>query len=176
MAKRIRWFIAIIFILCVVLYFIPFSHKIDTTQQGIQCRIGDKDYSENVSIYIKGKYNNFLFKNDTFDGLITIDKYKFTQNATETIMSYCDGYYILDYCRFNKYGSIDMNHLGTISFTPNMKNILIMVSEPIENAPNEWNDIDGLFISVPAKNHAQAIENANYISSRNKFLSTIDWD
>lgn len=176
MIKKIRWFIAIIFIFCFVLFFIPFSHKIESTQQGIQCRIGDKDYSENVSISIKGIYNNFLFKNDTFDGLITIDKYKYTLNATETIMHYCNSYYILDYCKFNRDGSIDMNHLGTICFTPNMENILIMVSEPIENTPKKWNGNDGLFISVPAKSRAKAINIADYISSRNKFLSNIDWD
>jgi hypothetical protein len=83
--KRIKTFgyISIIILAMIILLtLVPWTDKISTTIQGVQCRIGDTNYEENVSITIDGKYKSYLFKNDTFNGTISIDKYDFTSNGS----------------------------------------------------------------------------------------------
>ena len=104
--NKIGWILTSIIIICLSIYFIPWRHKIDTTIQGVQFRIGDKEYSKDVSIKVNGVYKQYLIKKDTFEGAISIDIYDFTHNTTIATTTFYDGHGDLIYKNKNK------GHLG----------------------------------------------------------------
>lgn len=166
--KKRGWIFVSVLIVGLVIYIIPWRHTIDTTIQGIQCRIGDEDYSENVSIKVKGVYTQYLIKNDTFEGMISIDSYDFTLDVPIAPTQFYDGHANLIYD--------NMRSLGMFICTPNFDKLLITVDEPIEATSKSWSGNNGLIISAPAKNRAQALEIAKILSSKSKWLSPTKWD
>ena len=76
--KKIIYALSLIIILCIIIYNFTFRNKIDTTIQGVEYCIGNSDYIENVTILVKGTYYDSIFKNDRFEGKISVDKYDFT--------------------------------------------------------------------------------------------------
>lgn len=158
----------ILLIFCFIIYVFPWIHKIDTTIQGIQFRISDEDYSEDVSIKVKGVYNQYLIKNDTFEGIISIDSYDFTLDVPITPTKFYDGHADLIYD--------NMHSLGWLICTPDFDKLMITVYEPKEVISKGWSGENGLIISAPAKNRVQALEIAKILFNKSKWLSRTKWD
>lgn len=173
--RKWSWILAIVLVICLVIYVFPWRHKIDITVRGIQCRIGDADYSEDVLITVKGVYKQYLIKNDTFEGTISIDIYDFTLDMPMTPALFYDGYANLIYLNIQD-GVPNMRTFGLLSCTPNFDKMLIGVSEPLEAESKCWSGENGLFICAPAQNRAQALESAKILSSKSKLLSHTNWD
>ncbi|MDF2941756.1 MAG: hypothetical protein K0S01_614 [Herbinix sp.] len=174
MIKKWGWLPKVILISAVALFTLPWQHKINTNIQGIQSRIGDNAYSEEVSITVVGVYKQFLIKKDTFEGTITIDKYPSTMNASPVRAVFYDGYSDLAY--FDTRGSIvSFVSLGGFTCTPDFSKLLIIVSEPIEANTKSWNSKDGLFIAAPAKDHADALKLTKELSKKGGRISHIEW-
>lgn len=159
MIKVFGFLSTIIIVIILVLYFIPWTDKINTTLQGVQYRIGDKNYEEKISIKIDGEYKNFLFKNDTFHGTISIDKYDFTSNGSSVSLQLGNGNAFLIYMNVVD-GKPIQNPLGIIYCTPQFKKLVICVSEPLDKNSYVWNKNNGLFISAPSSSRSQAIDAA----------------
>jgi hypothetical protein len=170
--KKSGWIFGIVIIVCLIICIFPWRHKIDTTIQGIQCRMGDEDYSEDVSINVKGVYKNYLIKNDSFEGTISIDSYDFTLGVPIIPTQFSDGYANLQYEGKNY---LEFYIFGFFICTPNFDKLLIGVHEPIEGDSKSWSGENGLIICAPAKNRIQAVEIAKILSRKSKWLSHADW-
>ncbi len=170
--KRFKEFslilLGVIIALLIILYIFPWNQRINTTMKGIKCRISDDNYSENVSISIKGDYKHYLFKNDTFDGTITIDKYRFTSDGSYVSLEFNKGKSFLIYMNVVD-GKAIQNPLGTIYCTPNFKKLLICIYEPVNDNSYNWDNNDGLFISAPTTSRNKALEIAENLSKTLNF-------
>ncbi|HEX3076026.1 MAG TPA: hypothetical protein VHQ24_04080 [Lachnospiraceae bacterium] len=141
----------------------------DKTIEGVECRIGDKDYLDNVTISIKGTYKNYLFKNDTFKGTIEIDKYDFTKNGASVLLEFLDGAGALTYFNFRN-GEPELDSLGRIFCNPSFDKVLIFVFEPIAADSSSWSADNGLFISAPSATREEAIEIPKSFSDWSKWI------
>lgn len=177
MVKKFGLLIIVVITVCILLYIIPFRHKINTTLEGVQCRLGDASYSENISISVQGNYFSYLFKDDRFEGKILIDKYDYTLDGSCVFpLRFTDGWTPLIYHNINKDGIPVDNTLGSIYCTPAFRKILIIVYEPIDGDSKGWESEKGLFISIPAKTRSQAVNNAKLLSKRDNEISLIKWN
>jgi hypothetical protein len=174
MIKKIGLILLVFFVLCLSLYLFPWKSKVDTTIQGVQCRIGDEKYIKKVSVKIKGTYSNFLIKNDTFRGTISISDYDFTSDGSDVSLQFYNGSAFLVYNKISD-GKPDMNPFGILYCTPDFKQLLICVSEPVEKDSGSWSAEKGLFISAPAETRSQALETARQLSSESETLKSILW-
>jgi heme/copper-type cytochrome/quinol oxidase subunit 2 len=176
--KQLRkhiWIVGAVLIVAGLMIFnCSIAYKIDSTLKGAECRIGDADYSEDVTITVKGVYHKFLFKNDKFKGTISIDKYNFTNEVPLSPLIFQNGYAPIRYTEINN--SIKVFNLGFIYCTPNFDKILIGVREPIGKSPQGWSGDNGLYITAPAENHMQAVEIAKYFSSKYEWINHAKWD
>lgn len=171
--------LAIIIIFAVAfaaLYNIPWSYKINKTVQGVECRIGDPDYSEKVTIKIDGTYKQYLFKNNTFKGNISIDKYAFTKEKHLQQTTFYNNTAFLIYHNI-QYGNIDSNIMGDLCCTPDFSKLLITISEPIDADTKSMNVGDLLFISAPADNRSTAFKISRDLSKNaSSFLQLVKWE
>ena len=165
------WIFVIILLVGIIIYIFPWPHKIDTIMQGVQWRIGDADYSEDVSITVKGVYKQYLFKDDIFEGKISIDIYDNTLDVPIIPTHFNDGYASLIY----QYAFNDIRSFGNLSCTPNFDQLLITVHEPIDGQRKGWHGDNGLNISAPANNRTQALETAKILSNKSNILSKANW-
>lgn len=171
--KKYIWILTSLLIIYLAIYFIPWRHKIDTTIQGMQFRIGDKDYSKDVSIKVKGVYKQYLIKKDTFEGAISVDIYDFTHNTTIAPTTFYDGHGNLIYESKNY---LELHSLGLLVCSPDFHKMLITVNEPVEKGAKGWSGENGLVIAAPANNREEAIEAAEILSSKSKWLSRTKWE
>ncbi len=153
--------------LLIILYIFPWNQKINTTLKGIECRVGDNDYSQDISITIKGDYKHFLFKSDTFHGTISIDKYKITSDDSKVSLVFNKGKSFLIYMNVVD-GKAIQNPFGLIYCTPNFKKLSIFIYENSDDNTYTWDTKDGLFISAPSSNRTRSIKIARYLHERDK--------
>lgn len=165
----------IIFIIFILIYYIPWQLKINNVIQGVQSRIGDKEYSENVSIKINGIYKQYLFKKDVFEGTISINKYEFTHNVPTSNTVFMNGYANLIYSKIVN-GNLNTTYLGAISCSSDFSKLLISISEPLQGNDLNWNKENGLFICAPAFNREEALEIAKKLSKNSKWFDNTKWN
>ena len=60
--------------------------------------------------------------------------------------------------------------------TPDFHKMLITVNEAVEKGTKGWSGENGLVISAPANNREEAIEAAETLSSKSKWLSRTKWE
>ncbi|MBU3810217.1 MAG: hypothetical protein H9893_00980 [Candidatus Niameybacter stercoravium] len=58
----------IIFVGLAILCFMPLTRNIDVVLEGKEYRIGDSEYERDRVVAIQGKYKNYLFKENEFEG------------------------------------------------------------------------------------------------------------
>lgn len=162
-------------VFCGMLYIFPWVHKIDKTMEGLQYRIGDTDYSENIEITVQGRYFDYLLKKDTFEGKIYVENYDFTSDGSFLTLYFHDGYASMVYEK-NANGYPVQKSMGTISCTPDFDQVLILVSEPIAADNQSWSGENGLCISAPCDTRTQAIQIAKNLSVKSKWLSATSWN
>lgn len=156
----------IVLMILLILYIFPWKNKINTTIQGVQCRIGEKNFVEDISITIDGDYKRYLFMDDIFYGTISIDNYEFTSDGSNVSLKFNKGKSFLIYMNVIDGKPIQVP-LGAIYCTPNFKQFLICISEPVHSDSNRWNADLGLFISAPSLNRSQAIDIAKNLAEKN---------
>jgi hypothetical protein len=133
---------------------LPWQSNINITLHGIQTRIGDTEYAEEISITIRGRYWRYLFRRDKFEGNIEVEGYAVTLGSLltplilpESSLSY--------WCRF---GRFEIESFGRIYAVPGFSKVLISVFEAYPNGGKIWSSEDGLIIGAPADNIEQVIE------------------
>lgn len=172
--RKWSWIFAVVTIVCLILYVFPWQYDVDSRIQGVQFRIGDEGYSEKVSVAIKGEYKRYLFKNDTFEGTISIDRYPYTLEEPIIQAVFIDGYASITYAGV-KDGDPDMHMLGVLCCTPDFRKLLIGISEPLNADSGSWSTKNGLVICAPAESRAEALKNAKLLSRKSKLLSKVNW-
>lgn len=174
--KKWRWVFGIVLIIILVICIFPLRYKINKTLQGVQCRLGDAEYSEDVSITVKGEYKRYLLKNDKFEGTITISPYELTYELSVIPITFIGGIGNVNYVGYDNSAPV-LEYLGFISCTPDFDKLLIGVSEPIIGSKEEsssWTRENGLFICAPAVNREQALNVANFLTSKSDWFS-FEW-
>ncbi|MCT4631363.1 MAG: hypothetical protein N4A76_01345 [Firmicutes bacterium] len=147
---------------------LPFPHKIKQTYPAIEYRIGYPDYIDReLTITVKGVYKDYLIKKDTFEGIVSVDKYDFTQDTLMSKVTIFDGKGNLSY--FN------METLGFIIPEKDFSKFFIGVSEPIAEPGQSWSGGDGLVIAAPASTREEAIEITKELAKKSQWLSQSDW-
>ncbi len=163
--------LVIIAIIIALLIFINYTkgYKVDTTLQGMKYRIGDSAYSDHVTIKVKGIYYDSLFKHDTFEGTISVDKYAYTSEIPLLPLYFVDGHASLHYADTH----MRNNTLGFLFCTPDFDKVIIAVDEPLGNGSQGWNGKNGIIITAPAVNRSQANNIIDYLSNKYVWLSNI---
>lgn len=175
MRKRIIIFMLFFLLIGVAICFLPLQQNINTTLEGLQCRINEAEYSEKITIRVYGKYNQYLFRDDTFKGKISTSihgdiwskkdgKLVFSDNNTQLI-SLSGGE--------NDYSKND--YFGNLLCTKNFSEILILVGEETTPDSKGWYGENGLYVVAPADNKNDAINIAEKLSKRSVWLSECIW-
>lgn len=68
-------------LLALILYFSSFIETIDVTLEGLEYRISQNEYQEEVAIQIEGTYKKYLFQEEEFSGMITVSGYDFSKKG-----------------------------------------------------------------------------------------------
>ncbi|MGL4335873.1 MAG: hypothetical protein ACRCST_03190 [Turicibacter sp.] len=158
-----------------LLYMIPYTETIDVSLDGMQCRIGEDICEEQKTVIISGKFKRYLFKADHFKGIIQVSGYDFKHidNLVEFYVD--DGYGYINYIGFTD-GYPEIEFLGTLLFAPHFKEVLVLISEPVYDSDSKsWSAEDGLYVSAPATNKADALEIAAKLSQNSQWLSIAQW-
>lgn len=180
MQKLKKWSLVlgmVLVVISLVICIFPWRYKIDKTIRGVQCRIGDTEYSEDVTITVKGVYKRYLLKDDKFEGTLGISLYDLTFGLPLIPITFGGDIGNVIYVGFIKNNFVQKS-LGFINCTPDFDKLFIGIHEPImggEDGRSSWTGENGLFISAPAENREQAIENANLLSEKSEWFSLIEW-
>lgn len=115
--------------------------------------IGNSDYIENVTILVKGTYYDSIFKNDRFEGKISVDKYDFTyEKKLLPLYFFNNNYATIRYTYTNTSTDKKDITLGFLRTTSDFNKILIEIAEPLGGSSQSWDADSGLLIAAPAKN------------------------
>jgi hypothetical protein len=149
---------------------IPFTKKINIAYDGIEWGLGDPEYSEKVTVTMKGKYYRYLFRTNYYEGTLKIkgagsDFYIYND---EVRFEFKDSD-----CRVHNslpYGEYDEKLVHELLWNGSFDTLVFKVYE-IMGASNEitsWDSNTGYIITAPAKDRESAIK------ATNKVLKDID--
>ncbi len=165
--KCIKIHSLIIIVLILVLLMLRFNfsqaYQINTSLSGMEYRIGEDDYSDAVSITIKGVYYKSLFRDDSFEGSISIDKYGFTKDLSLLPLKFIKGKASMYYTKDHS--------LGELFCSDKLNKLLITVREPIGSNTQSWNSKDGLIITAPASNRQETRDIIKHFQNNNPWLN-----
>ncbi len=174
MNSKLKVFSIILVIVTLAILVLPIKTRTNKTINGLQCRIGNSDDIANVSIHVDGIYENYLFRNDKFDGKIEISNFNDTYNQEVIPLEFTDNNANLIYDLTDD-GNALYYSVGFLMCDPDFDNLLILVSEPIEESNKNWSSKDGLFITAPAISREESIELASRLAIRSNWLSNTIW-
>jgi hypothetical protein len=176
MKKKIVIFIVLILLAGIAVCFLPWQHNISTTLNGVQRRIGNDEYTEEVTITVTGTYNRYLFRNDTFFGTISTNLYGDIWSLSNGKLSFSDNTARMISMNSDNNDYFKSNYFGELLCAENFSEILILVCETIKGDSKGWNGKDGLYITAPANDKAQSIRIAQRLSKKTKWLSADIWE
>lgn len=168
--------LVVVLLISVGVCFLPWQHDINTTLEGVQCRINDNEYIEKITITVKGKYNQYLFKDDVFIGNISINLYGDIWSLENGKLVFSDNNAPILKSKIGNNGYCEIENFGNILCTENFSEILILVSEKTETEGTGWTSENGLYISAPAKTKEDAINIADKLRKRSVWLSQGSWE
>lgn len=176
MRRKFITIVIIVLLIIIGVYFLPWQHNINTTLEGVQCRINDNEYIEKVTITVKGKYNQYLFKDDVFLGNISTNLYGDIWSLENGKLVFSDNKASILKSKEGKDGYCELENFGDILCSENFSEILILVSEETETKGTGWTSENGLYISAPAKTKEVAINIAEKLRQRSVWLSQGSWE
>jgi len=153
--KIISYALIILFIIFGIIYFYP--RKISGEYNAIMYRLGDSNYSENIKVSINGYLSKGLLKGDNFEGNVTIGDNKLSKinmrfdNFRRGLLS-C---YVESIGDYTSYGDMYSDKMMK-EFT-----ICVLEEDKQRKGGKTWSGTDGLMISAPASNRAEALEISN---------------
>lgn len=157
------------------IYFLPLKYKIDKTLDGFQTKIGHDEYNEKITIEVKGTYNKYLMKNDTFKGSISTNLHGEVWDITKgEIVFYDNMGNMSSWTRGNDGQSIS-EYFGNLICEPDFSEVLLLVHEQTGEGSG-WSGEDGLYISAPAKNKEESIKIARKLGNKNELISKNIWE
>lgn len=158
MKKGYRVGISILIIFLTVGYFYyTFPRKVNLAYDGIKCNINDQQQQEQVKINLTGFYHNQIFAKDFFRGSVTIDN----EIYPDLKLLIEDQLQMIQYRDYE--GSGKLHTYGEAFIEENLKALTILLVHDTENG---WEGEDGLILSAPAKNKAEALEIYNKLMKK----------
>lgn len=167
MKKKMLIILSLVLIILLLVSVVPLKRNIDTVLRGIQWRIGDSNYSENVKIAVKGTYKQYLLnilRKDTFKGQINIDNYESTKNSEVQELVFRDEFTSLSYDDKNDEFLNSPIYFGIINCSPNFNKIDIGVAEEDDRGILGWSGENRLMITAPANKIEEAISVSKDVS------------
>lgn len=175
MRKQITIFMIIFLLIGLPICFLPWQHNINTTLEGLQCRINDVEYSEKVTIRVNGRYNQYLFRDDTFKGKISTNLHGNIWSKKDGKLVFSDNNAQLIPLSDDSNDYFKNNYFGNLLCTENFSEILILVGEETTPDSKGWYGENGLYVVAPADNKDDAINVAEKLSKRSVWLSECIW-
>lgn len=173
--KRISVVIVLLVIIIIVgLIRVPLKKEIDIKDETSIYQFNNYEYSNPISITIKGTFYRYLFRSDRFVGQVIIDDYPYTENYEMVEIVFRNGTGKLYYENIED-GIIKGNSIGDIIIDKKFENILLLVYEEVVEGRKHWSLYNGLFSVIPSENRAEAFRQAYKISSNSKWLNSGDW-
>ena len=163
--KWMKCIIAVAILLIVAVCILPRKMHIDTTIDAVEWVLNKEDSTKKVSVKVKGTYNTYLFKKNSFDGEIQIDGYSQTDNATLQTVYFTDGVGNLIYQ--DKQDSLKMTSVGFLVCSSDFKEVLMGVYSD----SGLWTGDDGIVISGSASDYVGALQTAKKLSESSEWLS-----
>lgn len=148
---------------------LPFKKKIDQKIQAVQWDVNDEQTAENIKVSIKGNYNRYIFRKNSFKGDICIEGYDFTYNAKPLEVKFSDGYGYLIYRDRDE--TMKFNTFGFLVCSDDFSEILIGVMSPVDSNSKGWGEDKMLTISGNASNLTEAQEVARRLAKKSSWLS-----
>lgn len=164
--KKWKKLIVVVSVLLVMgVCILPLKKSIDTTINTVQWKLNEEDSTKNVTVRVKGTYNTYLFRKNSFEGNIYIDGYETLNNSNLQTVYFNDG---IGYLVYQDNGDImKMSNLGFIMCSSDFSELLIGV-----NSDNGlWKADSGIVICGEASNYSDALEIAKRLSEKSDWLS-----
>lgn len=174
MIKKLMWAIVIVLLVSLIMSTVPWSKKIDVKLRGVQSRVGESSEVKEVTVTVKGTYNKYFVKNDTFKGTISISTYGDIWDNSKGELVFSDNTSIMTYINMDG-DKVVSGTFGSILCATDFSEVLILVNEQYSLGGSGWTNENGVFISAPAKDREQAIEIADKLGKRTIWLSEAIW-
>lgn len=145
------WGIVAVIALIAAVFLLPWPRQISVTHEGYEWRINDESHGVLRQVRLEGTYYDYLFKLDTFDGVVEIDGYPVATRFS-SLLSGGEGQIAL--ITVTEEGLA--KSLGFMYMRPNGSELLICLYED-----GGWNGRDGLMITAPEFLRDQAVMTAN---------------
>ena len=157
----------------------PINHKIHKEVSAPEFQNNNAAYGDIVNVSVSGVYKQYLFKKDTFQGMIKIDKYGITSGDSYIYVTFIDHIGNMHYTRLGEGKPIAFD-FGMIQCTPDFSEFLILFSNVDDpnfesTATRLWSSHDTFFITFPAESRAEALGITRKLASKSKWLSNARW-
>lgn len=158
--KVLCWGVALLAAAVLAVCLLPLPRRISQQYDALEWRCGDETYSPVRAVTIDGTYMDFLFFDDRFDGKIEVEGYPLTESELTTCR-FNDGFAFLCYFDPDSGDEPALQYMGVLVMDPAGGEFAICVYEG-----NGWDSEDGLVLTGPARERAQAVALTNALAQR----------
>lgn len=142
--------------------FAPLPTRVCGSFEALEWRLGDPDVQTRRTVTIDGVYLNYLFKADSFAGTFKIEGYP--ETALEKACWYADNETKFQMTYFDPQDGM-LRIFGTLLFNPYRPEFSVLIMED-DGEWRGWTGSDGLVVSWPAEDRAQALEGFKALAKR----------
>ncbi len=163
--RRIVWGVVALALVILAVCLLPYPKTMRGEYAAIEWRCGDAAYERPLTVHIDGVYRDYLFREDGFEGVIAIEGYPQTENRDIRLRFAIDRQAAMFYA--DDFGFL--KSFGFILLAPGGDEFVIGVYEEVadeQGSASAWDGSDGLLITCPAQNRAEAVKNTNDIARR----------
>lgn len=134
--------------------FLPIPRRVRGSFDALEWRLGNPDVQTRRTVTIDGVYLDYLFRADGFDGTFQIEGYPETQ--LEKNCWYTDGETKFQMVYYDPQDGL-LRTVGILMLDPSGPRFSVLLMEN-EGEGRTWSGEDGLVVSWPAADRAQAVE------------------
>lgn len=132
----------------------PWPTRVRGSFEALEWRLGDPDVQMRRTVTIDGAYLNYLFKADGFSGTFEIEGYP--ETALEKTYWYTDDETKFQMTYFDPQDGM-LRTVGILMIDPHGSQFSVLIMED-DGDGRGWDGGDGLVVSWPAEDRAQALE------------------
>lgn len=140
----------------------PWPTRVCGSFEALEWRLGDPDVQTRRTVTIDGVYLNYLFKADSFAGTFEIEGYPETR--LEKTCWYADDETKFQMAYFDPQDGM-LRIFGTLLLNPYGPKFSVLIMED-DGEWRGWTGSDGLVVSWPAEDRAQALEGFKALAQR----------
>jgi hypothetical protein len=151
--KKIYKIVGTGLVICILCFYVYYTlpRAVNLSYEGIKYTVGNLQQQEQITMNIKGFYYNKLLTKDYFKGSITIEDE--TYSRLKLLVG--EQLQLISYRDYEGDGAIHC--YGEIFIDKKLENLTICK----QTGKDDWNSENGIMVSAPAKNRAEALEISN---------------